>query len=536
MDDKKKFDDNASFEDLANRYIGKIDPEAGHAERPAAPGKSGVPLTPPVRKKTPENIPVRRVEKEERPVPERKTSPRQSDPLYASKKRNVHTEKPTTPPAVKNNYQEMASRYSESQEMRTSAPRSLPVQQDQTVRDTAKQNAVPTRAKKEKKQRKNKGNDVYDAQTGTTQKTSDKKASFLTRMIQREGAKNTYVFFGIVIFLSVAISIYAVFCVNDILAFSKNEEEVTITSTDTTTTNEAIKMLYENRLINCPNFCKLFAKFRSDQIGGPYTSGIFSLNGKMGLEGMLVTLKGDVAVTETVTLTFPEGYTVYDIVQKLAENEVCDKNALYKAIEEGGFTFALSAALKTDDKVPFRLEGYLFPDTYDFYVGEDPNSVLKKFLSNLEDNITQEDRAQAEKLGMTVDEVLTLASIIEKEAANKKQMPIVSSILHNRINNPSLLPRLECNSTADYITRSVSKSLTVNSAHNADYYMQFYNTYSIQGLPAGPICNPGKDAIQAALHPDKTDLYFFCHDAKGNMYTAKTAQEHKINVSKYLAK
>ena len=101
----------------------------------------------------------------------------------------------------------------------------------------------------------------------------------------------------------------------------------------------------------------------------------------MGLEGMLVAFQGNNSTAETVTITFPEGYTVPEIVQKLADNEVCDKSTLLSVIQTVDFSYSLVSDLKAKDEVPYRLEGYLFPDTYDFYIGETSNSVIKKFLS-----------------------------------------------------------------------------------------------------------------------------------------------------------
>ena len=147
------------------------------------------------------------------------------------------------------------------------------------------------------------------------------------------GVKSTYVFFIVVIVVSMALSVYAVFCMNDILAITKTKSTVTVSmQEEVKTASDAIDLLADQGLIKCKGFCKFFAtlhdKVLNDPIGGPYPAGVYYLNGKMGLEGMLQTLQGSSATSETVTLIFPEGMTVPEIVNKLTENDVCDKTCL----------------------------------------------------------------------------------------------------------------------------------------------------------------------------------------------------------------
>ena len=353
---------------------------------------------------------------------------------------------------------------------------------------------------------------------------------------------STYLFFIIVIVASMVLSVYAIFCMNDILAITKTKSSVTVSfDQEVETSNEAIDALSDSGLIKCKNFCKVFVKMRdkfikSSSIGGPYDAGVYYLNGKMGLEGMLITLKGLNTTGETVTLTFPEGYTVPEIINKLADNDVCDKQALYKVIQSTEFEYSMVKNIKATDSVPYRLEGYLFPDTYEFYINESAASTIKKFLANGDSKFTEKYRTRADELGLTVYEVMTIASIIQKEAANDEQMKTISAVIHNRLDDKANFPTLGCQSTADYITNKVAPSLSSTSAHTSEYYMAYYNTNNsstVVGLPAGPICNPGQKAIEAALYPSNTDARYFFHDTKGKMYTAKTYAEFKSKVQKY---
>lgn len=357
------------------------------------------------------------------------------------------------------------------------------------------------------------------------------------KRIKTKSVAGTYVFFIVVITISVLLSIYAVMCLNDVLAITKTSSSVTVSFTEPIEdTNEAVELLADNGLIKCKNFCKFFANYREVYVGAPYEPGVYYLNGKMGLEGMLVAMKGSTDTAETVPLTFPEGFTVSEIVDRLVANEVCDKASLLSVIQSVEFSYSLVSDLKASEEVPYRLEGYLFPDTYEFFVGESATSVVKKFLANGDAKITEEHRKRAEELGYSMYEIITIASIIQMEAGDEDQMKTISSVIHNRLADKTNFPSLGCDSTSDYITNKVGPSLSSTSAHTADYYLNYYstaNTSTVIGLPAGPICNPGIAAIEAALYPEDTDAYFFFHDIDGELYTAKTNSEFEQKIATY---
>lgn len=384
-------------------------------------------------------------------------------------------------------------------------------------------------------------NDVYFSNVDTSVNNADKADTAIIKSPPKRkrghGVAGTYVFFIVVIVLSMVISVYAVFCMNDVLAITKTNSTVTVSYTDAIDDiDSAVDILADNGLIKCKNFCKLFAKYREYYVGGPYEPGVYYLSGKMGLEGMLQAMKGNSATAETVTLTFPEGYTVPEIVDKLVANEVCDKASLLSVIESVDFSYSLVSSLEADEYVPYRLEGYLFPDTYDFFIGESASSVIKKFLSNGDKRITEKYRKKAESLGYSMHDIITIASIIQMEAGNEDQMKSISSVLHNRLSDKTNYPSIGCESTGDYIRNKVAPSLSSTSAHTSDYYLSYYSTDSsstVVGLPEGPICNPGLVAINAALNPADSDAYFFFHDSKGNLYTAKTYQEFKEKIEAY---
>lgn len=390
-------------------------------------------------------------------------------------------------------------------------------------------------------------NDFYFSNNESTVAQMNKQIKKEKKMKNRKPAKkggvgSTYLFFIIVIAVSVVVSIYAILCMNDILAITKTKSNVTVSySQEIETSNEAIDMLHKKGLIRCKNFCKFFVKLRdsvitTSRLGGPYEPGMYYLNGKMGLEGMLITLKGNTVSSETVTLTFPEGYTVPEIINKLSDNDVCDKAALISVIQSTDFSYSLVTDLKANDNVPYRLEGFMFPDTYEFYINESASSVVRKFLENGENKFTEEYKTRASEMNYSIYEIMTVASIVEKEAANDDQKRTIAAIIYNRLEDKANFPTLGCLSTSDYITNKVAPNLSSTSSHTAEYYLTYYNTNNtstVVGLPAGPICNPGTESIYAALYPESTNDKFFFHDTKGNMYTAATYQEFKSKVQKY---
>ncbi len=232
----------------------------------------------------------------------------------------------------------------------------------------------------------------------------------------------------------------------------------------------------------------------------------------------------------TVSVTFPEGYTVTQTAELLEEKGVCSKADFLAAVNNiSELDYNFIADIKNTDKRAFALEGYIFPDTYEFYLGESADKALSRFLKNTDRKLTDEMYQKAEKLGYSMDEIITIASIIQKEAGIKKEMPKVSSVLHNRLNDS--YNKLECDVTINYLTKYVIPYL---EGDNTDRYNEYYNTYKCKGLPAGAICNPGIEAINAALEPADTKYMFFVTDKTdtSKYYYAETYKEHLKNCKK----
>ncbi|MDR0531735.1 MAG: endolytic transglycosylase MltG [Oscillospiraceae bacterium] len=328
----------------------------------------------------------------------------------------------------------------------------------------------------------------------------------------------------------------------DVFAMGRREEQlIEVTIGANQTTDQIIDELSENRLIRQTRLCKLFADFsiwiryrkQAEKKQPEYLAGKYSLSQSMGLEEMLNTLKSKPKTAETKRLTFPEGYTARQIIEKVSNNNVATADSLRRAIMETQFDYPFLANLNLPGRY-YQYEGYLFPDTYDFFVNDNVNSVLHHFFDNFQKKwIEYGFDKQAEAMNWTMDNVIIFASIIQKEAATVKEMPKVSRILHNRMANRGLYPLLECDSTRDYVLNNIGKEMDAGSV---ELYNQAYNTYKHSGLPVGPICNPGIDAIDAALNPSEDaaldGVFYFQHDKNGKIYIAKTKAEHNSITTK----
>ncbi len=342
--------------------------------------------------------------------------------------------------------------------------------------------------------------------------------------------KQVVIIMVIVIAISVSIAVFVISCVNDILAIHinpKRDNEVSVVITEDMNTDAVIDALDDAGVIRNAWFCKLAAKIIGYSDEG-YIPRTYDFKPSMGLENMLNEIKNKTSETaKTVTLTFPEGYTVDQIIAMLVENNVCSREKFVATMNTVDFSedFDFLKSITKAESRYMRLEGFLFPDTYEFYIGEDPESVIKKFLGNFDRKWTDNNAELAEDRGMTVDQIIKLASIVEKEAVGA-DMPVVGSILFNRIDANM---RLECDSTSIYIQNNLSGlSETDVAAYDA-----LYDTYSCYSLPVGAICNPGVDAISAVLNAPDTGYYYFIHDRNNEFHVAKTLSEQEYNIRTY---
>jgi len=291
------------------------------------------------------------------------------------------------------------------------------------------------------------------------------------------------------------------------------------------------RRLAEQNFIRNKWVFKLNADFtnNSDKI----QAGIYKISRSMTNNEILNIFIQGVQQPDIVRVTLVEGSTIQGMIERLEKaGLVKDKENMIKILETGdGYKDReILASVKDIDKRIYFMEGYLFPDTYEFYVSASDEEVINRLLNRFEDIFDDEMRERADALGMSIDEVVTMASIIEKEAKTA-DFAKVSAVLHNRLDKNMLL---QVDSTIKYITKS-TKIVVSTEEKNSNTP---YNTYKYTGLPPGPICNPSKNAILAALYPDEDYIdryYYFCtaDPVEGTLVFAMTLEEHQQNVAKY---
>ena len=248
------------------------------------------------------------------------------------------------------------------------------------------------------------------------------------------------------------------------------------------------------------------------------------------------------AAAESVRLTFPEGTTAIAIARKMEAAGLCDAEAFLTEANKGDFS-EYAFWQHVPDEAPGRFmkcEGYLFPDTYEFLVDGSVHDYVATFYARFDEVMTDDIYAALDEQGMTLHELITLASFVQEEAGNDQDSN-VAQVFRNRLAEGSPYPRLESN-VSSYIQSDEDNNYLWNWV--APWYggwenippeiVAAYDTYSCAGLPAGPISNPGLAAIRAALDPqpdgEAADAYFFVTDLTGRYYYARTLAEHQANV------
>lgn len=327
---------------------------------------------------------------------------------------------------------------------------------------------------------------------------------------------------------------------SDVLAFGREEKIVTITVTEEDDLESLIDKLEAAGLIHEPLWFRLYGQVTNvmEDIG----TGTFELNTLFDYHALVSHMSAYSSSRVTVKVTIPSGYTCAQTFALLEQKGVCSAADLEEAAMYGDINaYWFLEELERNDK--YCLEGFLFPDTYEFYTGDDATRVLNKFLSNFDTRFTDIMIAKLDVLNktlaeqmrangmsesyiaqhaITIREVVIIASLIEKEAANAKEGYTVSSVIYNRLTNPNRYPYLNIDAALVYIT---GHSVLTQEDKELD---SPYNTYLYPGLIPGPIANPSRTSLDAALDPSSTDYYFYAYDpATGVHHFSRTYAEHQ---------
>ncbi len=330
-------------------------------------------------------------------------------------------------------------------------------------------------------------------------------------------------------------------CAADILAFGRPNQDVQITITASDTLDTITDKLYDAGLINYKQLFKFYADLTGVEEKGKISQGTFTLNTSYDYHALVGGMSSSSSYRSTTKVVIPEGFTCAQIFAKLEEAGVCSAADLEQYCIENEF----SSYWFLED-VPkgtkYCLEGFLFPDTYQFYVDSTPKEVFIKMLGSFENQFDDEMAAQLEVLNatleqmyrdngasekyepLTVHDVVIVASMIEKETAYSGESPTIASVIYNRITDPYNYPTLDIDATVVYALGGAEMT-------PEDKYLDSpYNTYQVEGLPPGAISNPGIFSLKAALNPAETNYHFYVLDPTAEVTSHrffKTYSEHQ---------
>lgn len=329
-----------------------------------------------------------------------------------------------------------------------------------------------------------------------------------------------------IISASIISAAYIIKSAKEMLAMGREDVEIVIEIPDGSSAADIAELLQKEGIIGSAELFRLYSKFRGAD--GGYISGVHTLSPNMDYKTVIEVLQKENEVPrETVDVVFPEGITLIEAAKRLEDKNVCKAEEFIKVFNSSKFGFDFEEKVKVSELKFYKMEGYFFPDTYRFYVEEDPKVVAKKIYKNFEARITPDLYGRMNDLDMELEEVLTLASVVQAEAANTRDMKNVASVFYNRLNNPDEYPLLQSDPTTNYVEDVIMPNIDVKS----EKMFEAYDTYRGAGLPPGPICNPGLDAINAVLYPAETDYYYFCSNLEtGEFFYAKTLEEHEQNL------
>lgn len=349
---------------------------------------------------------------------------------------------------------------------------------------------------------------------------------------------STVIWLVLIVAIGVSLGRTVWLCAEDVLALGKESLTVSITIEESDDIQDVAQKLKDAGLIEYPKLFEMFTKLTGKAEN--MLRGTISFNEKdennPDAEALVydynalanaLSYRGSTRVT--IDVMIPEGYNCAQIFALLEEKGVCSASALEKYAADGELEdYWFLTGVERGHK--YCLEGFLFPDTYEFYMNDDADRVIHKLLNGFDYRFTDRmiDKMMALRtntgLDVTIRDVITMASIIEKEKASDLEGYTISSVFYNRLKNSGSYPYLQSDATIKYDTDYRSKGQLVTSAQiNASPY----NTYTHKGLPAGPIANPGLASLDAALDPEETKYFFFIYDKDAGVSRfSKTLSEH----------
>lgn len=368
--------------------------------------------------------------------------------------------------------------------------------------------------------------------TPVRKKKEEKQSTGMLR-----GILKALIYITVVIAVSGLLSYAIIIVGNDVFAFVKSDEIVVVNIPEDATVDDVADILGKNEIIRFPALFKLYASISGedgvdDDGNSIFIPGEYQVSPMNNYMQLLAAFQKQYT-RDTVWVTFPEGTTVEEMITILVDDYgIASREEFVYAINEYDYDLDFIEGLDNLEGRYYRLEGYLFPDTYQFYTDSSAETIVYKMLVNFETKLNYVSggnlQERLDELGMTLDEVVTLASIVEKEVKYPIDYDQVSSVFYNRLGN-SNFPKLESDATTIY---AIEMETGLRPAKLDAYELGFdspYNTRVADGLTPGAITNPGYEALYCAFYPAQTNYYYFVADVTGYNLYAQTLSGHNSN-------
>ncbi len=353
-------------------------------------------------------------------------------------------------------------------------------------------------------------------------KKKNRVAGLFTKETMRKYWKTMAYYTGIFV---VSILLAAWFCDigNEALGLIRPDQDITVVIEENSSTMEIAKTLKEAGIIDHPYVFRLYCKLK--KADGTFQYGEYTINCKKDYNQIIRALKQDAANKTMVSFNIEPGDTQEDVVVTLCDSlGYLEREELESVLQD--YDFSGYSFLKDLPDRNYRLEGYLYPGTYEMYEGESALAVVQRILDRFEETVlTEENREKIKASDYTLDELITLASILQEEGGT--ELPRAAGVYYNRLESADF-PYLESQATVAYILPAGHGAIDGEDIKTDDPY----NTYRNAGLPTGPISNPGADAIAAVLTPEDTSDFYFVTGEDGTTLFAADSDAHQSNINK----
>ncbi|MBE3554924.1 MAG: endolytic transglycosylase MltG [Thermicanus sp.] len=308
---------------------------------------------------------------------------------------------------------------------------------------------------------------------------------------------------------------------------ARGTSPIAVTIPKGASSGEISQILYSKGLIRNAALFRYYIRYKG--VGGDLKAGEYRFTPGMTVDELLDKMvKGEV-YRETFSVTIPEGLTVPQIADLLSSEGVVNKERFLKEVNEGSFSYPFLKEIPPENlkQRKYRLEGYLFPETYTFNKGATEHEIIDRMLGQFQKVFTEEWKQELAKKGLNIDQGVILASIVEREAVLDEERPLIAGVFYNRLEERW---KLQSCATVQFILGKQKDRITYKDLEIEDPY----NTYLHVGLPPGPIGNPGKKSLEATVYPAKHDYFFFVtkNDGSQGHFFSKTFEEHKKNHAK----